>query len=107
MFDHLWILLALAAGTMITRFLPFFLFPTAEKTPAFITCLGKKLPYASIGLLIVYCLKDVQISADSHGIPEFTAAALTAALQVWKKNTMLSISAGTLCYMLLVQHVFL
>lgn len=100
-------LTALAAGTILTRFLPFLLFPTAEKTPPFVTWLGEKLPYASMGLLVVYCLKDISITTGSHGIPECAAVALTAILQVWKKNVLLSIGVGTVCYMLLVQFVFL
>ena len=92
-------LTALAAGTILTRFLPFLLFPTAESfpTPA----------WASMGLLVVYCLKDISITTGSHGIPECAAVALTAILQVWKKNVLLSIGVGTVCYMLLVQFVFL
>lgn len=100
-------LTALAAGTILTRFLPFLLFPTAEKTPPFVTWLGEKLPYASMGLLVVYCLKDISSTTGSHGIPECAAVALTAILQVWKKNVLLSIGVGTVCYMLLVQFVFL
>lgn len=107
MWDNLWILLALAAGTLITRFLPFLLFPTGKKMPEFIEYLGRKLPYASMGLLVVYCLKGVHITTDSHGIPEFAAVALTAALQIWKKNVLLSIAVGTVFYMLLIQNVFL
>lgn len=107
MSDNLWILLALAAGTLITRFLPFLLFPNKEKTPEFIEYLGKKLPYASMGLLVIYCLKGVHITGASHGIPEFAAVALTAVLQIWRKNVLLSISVGTCFYMVLVQNVFL
>ena len=107
MYNHLWILVALAAGTILTRFLPFLLFPDEDKTPAFITYLGEKLPYASMGLLLIYCLRDVRFTTGSHGIPELTAVALTAALQVWRQNVLLSISVGTVFYMLLVQNVFL
>lgn len=107
MSDNIWILSALAAGTLITRFLPFLLFPAEKKTPEFIEYLGKKLPYASMGLLVVYCLKGVHITTGSHGIPEFAAVILTAVLQIWKKNVLLSISVGTVFYMLLVQNVFL
>lgn len=106
MSNNLWILFALAAGTLITRFLPFLLFPQGKKTPDFIEYLGNKLPYASMGLLVVYCLKGVHITTGSHGIPEFLAVALTAGLQIWKKNVLLSISVGTIFYMVLIQMVF-
>lgn len=106
MSTNMWILLALVAGTLITRFLPFLVFPAGKKTPRFVEYLGAKLPYASMGLLVVYCLKGVHISSGSHGIPELIAVAITAGLQVWRKNVLLSISAGTVVYMLLVQVVF-
>ncbi len=104
MSNNLWILLALAAGTLITRFLPFLLFPPERKTPEFIGYLSQKLPYASMGLLVVYCLKGVHITTGSHGIPEFAAASLTALLHIWKRNVLLSISGGTIFYMLLIQR---
>lgn len=106
MTNNFWILLALVTGTVITRFLPFVLFPAGKETPKFIDYLGGKLPYASMGLLVVYCLKGVHVTSGSHGIPELVAAVVTAALQVWRKNVLLSISAGTVIYMLLVQMVF-
>ncbi|MDD3239241.1 MAG: AzlD domain-containing protein [Lachnospira sp.] len=106
MTNSIWILLALVAGTLITRFLPFVLFPAGKDTPKFITYLGSKLPYASMGLLVVYCLKGVHITTGSHGLPELIAMIVTAGLHVWKKNVLISISAGTVVYMLLVQMVF-
>ena len=92
-------------GTMTTRFLPFFLFPEGKKPPAFITYLGTVLPYAVIGLLIVYCLKDAVFSSY-HALPELIAIAATAALQLWKRNMLLSLFLGTALYMLLVQTCF-
>lgn len=99
------VVLAVAA-TVITRFLPFILFPKGRKIPQFIVYLGKVLPSAVFGLLIVYCLKNVDITAGNHGLPEFIAIAVTAALHIFKRNMLLSIAAGTVCYMLLVQFVF-
>ena len=104
--NNMWILLALIAGTLITRFLPFVLFPAGKETPKFVNYLGEKLPYASMGLLVVYCLKGIHISTGSHGIPELIAVAVTASLQVWRKNVLLSISIGTIVYMLMVQNLF-
>lgn len=106
MTNNMWILLALVLGTLITRFLPFVVFPTGKKTPRFVEYLGQKLPYASMGLLVIYCLKDVHVTTGSHGIPELIAVIVTAGFQVWKKNVLLSISVGTVLYMLLVQVVF-
>lgn len=106
MTNNLWILLALIVGTLITRFLPFVLFPAGKATPKFVDYLGGKLPYASMGLLVVYCLKGVHVTTGSHGIPELIAVAVTALLQVWRKNVLLSISVGTVIYMLLVQCMF-
>ena len=99
-------ILAVAAGTMLTRFLPFLLFPAGKPTPKYIRYLGNVLPAAVFGMLVVYCLKNVQLFAGSHGLPEAIAIAVVAALHLWKKNTLLSIAGGTVCYMLLVQLVF-
>lgn len=93
-------------ATIILRFLPFVAFPENKPTPEFIKYLGKYLPGAVFGLLIVYALKDVTILSGSHGIPELIAILVTAAAHLWKKQMIISISAGTICYMLLVQFVF-
>ena len=93
-------------GTMTTRFLPFLIFPEGKEPPAVITYLGTVLPYAVIGLLVVYCLKNVRFFAGSHGIPEIAASAVVVGLHVWKRNTLLSIAVGTVLYMFLIQAVF-
>lgn len=93
-------------GTMLTRFLPFILFPAGRKTPKYVTYLGKALPGAIFGLLVIYCLKNVSLLSGSHGLPELISIALVAALHLWKRQMLLSIAAGTVCYMLLVQLVF-
>lgn len=95
-----------ALGTMLTRFLPFLIFPAGKPTPKFIQYLGKFLPPAVFGLLIVYCLKNVQLLASPFGIPEAIAIAAVVALHLWKRQLLLSIAGGTICYMLLVQLVF-
>lgn len=94
------------AATVLTRFLPFILFPKGRKIPQFVEYLGKVLPSAVFGLLVVYCLKNVDVTADSHGLPELISIALTAGLHIYKRNMLLSIAAGTVCYMLLIQFVF-
>ena len=98
--------LAVAAGTMLTRFLPFLLFPAGRPTPKYIQYLGRVLPAAVFGMLVVYCLKNVSLLSGSHGVPEAIAIAVVAALHLWKKQTLLSLAGGTVCYMLLVQLVF-
>lgn len=97
---------AVAAGTMLTRFLPFLLFPENRALPPVITFLGRVLPPAMVALLVVYCFKNVSFSSASHGLPELIACAAVAALQRLFKNTLLSIALGTALYMLLVQTVF-
>ena len=93
-------------GTVLTRFLPFLVFPAGKPTPKYIRYLGTVLPSAVFGLLVVYCLKDVSLFAGSHGIPEMISIAVVAGLHLWKRQMLLSIAGGTVCYMLLVQLVF-
>lgn len=93
-------------GTLMTRFLPFLLFPAGKPTPRYIQYLGKVLPSAVFGLLVVYSLKDVSLLTGSHGIPELISVAVVIALHLWKRQMLLSIAGGTVCYMLLVQLVF-
>ena len=95
-----------ALGTMATRFLPFLLFSEKRKTPAYVQYLGRVLPAAVFGMLVVYCLKNVSFLTGTHGLPELIAIAVTAALQRWKRNMLLSLFAGTALYMLLVQTCF-
>lgn len=93
-------------GTMATRFLPFLVFSGDKPTPKYIQYLGKALPAAIFGMLVVYCLKNVSILAGSHGIPELIAIVVVVFLHLWKRQMLLSIAGGTVCYMLLVQFVF-
>lgn len=93
-------------GTMLTRFVPFLVFPSGKPTPKYIQYLGKVLPSAVFGLLVIYCLKDVRLLSGSHGIPEFIGVSTVVLLHFWKKNMFLSIAGGTVIYMLLVQMVF-
>ena len=93
-------------GTMLTRFLPFLLFPAGRPTPKYIQYLGKVLPAAVFGLLIIYCLRNVNLLAGSHGIPELISILVVVALHRWRRQMLLSIAGGTVCYMLLVQLIF-
>ena len=95
-----------ALGTMLTRFLPFLVFPEGKPTPKYVQYIGKALPSAVFGLLVIYCLKNVSLFAGSHGLPELIAVAVVVLLHLWKRQMLLSIAAGTVCYMLLVQLIF-
>lgn len=95
-----------ALGTMITRFLPFIVFRSDKPTPKYIQYIGNALPPAIFGMLVIYCLKDVSLLGGCHGIPEAIAIVAVIALHLRKKNMLLSIAGGTVCYMLLVQFVF-
>lgn len=95
-----------AITTLLTRVLPFVLFPAGRPTPKFVVYLGKVLPFAITGMLLVYCLKDITIMAQPYGAPEVIALMLTAALFLLVKNSLLAIAAGTIAYMLMVQFLF-
>ncbi|XCP87107.1 branched-chain amino acid transporter permease [Roseburia hominis] len=94
-------------GTALTRFLPFLLFPAGKPTPEYIKYLGRVLPSAVFGLLVVYCLKNVHVLSGSHGIPELISIVVVVGLHMWKRQMLLSIAGGTICYMLLVQTIFI
>lgn len=95
-----------AFGTMTTRFLPFLVFREGKTTPKYIQYLGKALPSAVFGMLVIYCLKNVDILGGSHGLPELIAVIITLSLHLWRRQMLLSIAGGTVCYMMLVQLVF-
>ncbi|MBR1558950.1 MAG: branched-chain amino acid transporter permease [Clostridia bacterium] len=95
-----------SVATMLTRFLPFMVFSSKKPTPDFIHYLGRALPSAIFGMLVIYCLKDVNVLGGSHGLPELIAIAVTVGLHLWRRQMLLSIAGGTVCYMLLIQLVF-
>lgn len=95
-----------AIATMTTRFLPFLVFREGTKTPKYVQYLGNALPPAIFSMLIVYCLKSVNLLSGSHGLPEAIAVLVTGGLHLWKRQMLLSIAGGTVCYMLLVQFIF-
>ena len=103
--QHIITIAMVVLGTMITRFLPFIIFPADKPTPKYIQYLGKALPPASLGLLVVYSLKDVNIFTGSRGIPELIAVIIVFVIHLWKRQMLLSIAVGTITYMLLVQFV--
>ena len=96
----------MALVTMALRFLPFLIFREDRKTPPIINYLGKVLPYAIMGMLVIYCLRGISFAAASDYLPELIAGAVVVLAHVWKRNSLLSIISGTVCYMLLVQLVF-
>ena len=95
----------LAATTALTRFLPFLVF-RGKKTPQYVTYLSGVLPPAVFGMLVVYCLKDVDFTSGHHGLPELIGIAVTCILHMWKRQMLISILGGTVAYMLLVQYVW-
>lgn len=97
---------AVVLATMITRFLPSLLFPGDRPTPGYVQYLGRVLPAAVLGMLVIYSLKDVSIFTGSRGIPELIGVITVVILHFWKKQMLLSIAAGTILYMVLVQVVF-
>lgn len=100
------IILAVAGVTFLTRVLPFLIFPANKPTPKFVIYLGKALPPAIIGMLVVYCLKGITPLSWPYGIPEAIAVLAVVLLHLWKRNNLISICGGTILYMLLVQFVF-
>ncbi len=104
---HAALIIAVAAlVTIALRFIPFLVFGENRKTPPLVSYLGQVLPFAIMGMLVVYCLKGISFTAAPFGIPELIGCTVVAVLHIWKRNTLLSISGGTLCYMLLVQFLF-
>jgi len=101
--DALMLIAVMAVVTLLLRFLPFLLF--SKGTPGAVLYLGEVLPRAIMAMLVVYCLKNISLIASPHGIPELIAVLLVAGLHKWKHNTLLSILAGTVCYMFFVQVV--
>ena len=100
------IVAVMAVFTALTRFLPFLAFPEGRKRPKVITYLGTVLPYALIGMLVVYCFKSVAVFAYPYCIPELLAVVLVTVLHIWKRNTLISVFGGVIFYMVLVQCVF-
>lgn len=104
-----YVLAMVAVAALVTaglRFAPFLIFGKGKQTPPIITYLGKVLPFAIMGMLVVYCMKDVSFLSAPFGFPELLGCAIVALLHIWKRNTLLSIGVGTVSYMLMVQFLF-
>ena len=102
----LFIILLVALSTFATRLVPFLFFPKGKEIPRTVQYLGKVLTPAVIGMLVVYCLKNISFMKAPFGVPELISVVLVAILHVWKRNTLFSIICGTVCYMLLIQFIF-
>lgn len=100
------LVLVMALVSYLLRAFPFIVFSGKRETPKFVLYLGKVLPFAIIGMLVIYCVKDISFDTVSHFLPYIIAGAIVVALHIWKRNTLLSIIAGTLSYMALVQFLF-
>ena len=100
------IIAVISLVTIALRFLPFFIFRGNRQTPKYVEYLGKVLPYAIMGMLVVYCLKGVSFTTLENWVPYLVASAAVVLVHLWKRNTLLSIITGTVLYMVLVQAVF-
>ena len=96
----------MALVSFLLRAFPFLVFSGKRETPKFVLYLGKVLPFAIIAMLVVYCVKDISFDTVSHFLPYIIAGAVVVLLHIWRRNTLLSILAGTLSYMALVQFIF-
>ena len=104
---HAWSMVAtIALVTASLRFLPFAVFNGSKKTPKIIEKMGRILPFSIMGMLVVYCLKDISFTSVSEFLPMFIACLIVGILYIWKRNTLISIVVGTLSYMFLVQVIF-
>ena len=107
--SNTYVLSMVAVAAVVTaglRFIPFLIFGKGRQTPPVVTYLGKVLPFAIMGMLVVYCMKDVSFLSAPFGIPELLGCAIVALLHIWRRNTLLSIGVGTVAYMLMVQWIF-
>ena len=100
------VIIVMGLAVLATRIVPVLIFGRGEKVPEFILYLGRVVPYTAMGLLIVYCLRDVPVLESPHGLPELISLAVVTLTYLWKRNTILSVVIGTALYMFLVQSVF-
>ena len=99
-------ILVIAVVTAALRFAPFFIFSSERPVPKFVSYLGRVLPYSIMAMLVVYCLKGISFAKAPFGLPELISVILVAVLHIWKRNTLLSIICGTICYMVCIQFIF-
>ena len=100
------VIIVMGLAVLATRIVPVLIFGRGEKVPEFILYLGRVVPYTAMGLLIVYCLRDVPVLDAPHGLPELISLAVVTLTYLWKRNTIFSVVIGTALYMFLVQSVF-
>jgi branched-subunit amino acid transport protein AzlD len=100
------VIAAMGLAVLATRIVPVLIFGRGEKVPDFILYLGRVVPYTAMGLLIVYCLRDMPVLEAPHGLPELISLAVVTVTYLWKRNTIMSVVIGTALYMFLVQSVF-
>ncbi|MBQ9211716.1 MAG: AzlD domain-containing protein [Clostridia bacterium] len=100
------VILVMGLMTLGTRILPVLIFGRGKEVPDYIMYLGRVVPYTAMGLLIIYCLKDVSLLEAPHALPEIIALAVVSGTYLWKRNSILSVVIGTVLYMFLVQSVF-
>jgi len=101
-----WMIFTMAAVTLLIRAFPFMVFGGNRKPPELVLYLGRTVAPAAIAMLVVYCLKDINLTLKPFGLPELISSAVVVGLHLWQKNPLLSIIPGTACYMILVQFVF-
>ncbi len=104
--QSLMIIIVIAVVTLFTRAIPFLIFSGQGETPKYVVYIGKVLPAAVIGMLIIYCVKNVSVLKLPYGIPEVVSIITVASLHIWKRNNLISILGGTVTYMFLIQFVF-
>ncbi len=97
----------ISLGTIFTRALPFIIFPENKRIPKYIKYLSDILPYTIIGMLVIYCLKDISITSSPYALPELISIVSIIILHQWKKNSLLSIGLGSAIYILLLRYVFI
>lgn len=95
-------ILVVILGTVATRFTPYLVFSETRPIPPVVRYLGKVLAPAVFGLLVVYCLRNVSVTGGSHGVPELVSLSVVTGLYVWKRDMLIPMVGGTLCYMVLV-----
>jgi branched-subunit amino acid transport protein AzlD len=100
------VIIVMGLAVLSTRIVPVLIFGRGEKVPEFILYLGRVVPYTAMGLLIVYCLRDMPVLDAPHGLPEIISLTVVTVTYLWKRNTILSVVAGTALYMFLVQSIF-
>lgn len=103
--SHIGIILTVIACTFLTRGIAFFVFRPGKTVPSYIKYLGRTLPSAIFGMLVVYCYQNTNVLTGNHGIPEIAAGIIVALLHIWKRNAFLSIIGGTICYMVMNSYM--